>query len=55
MEIKKKSTSLNLNNGYRIHIDDPIVPDIFQTSRDLCHALHSERLKFLKKIESESK
>ena len=48
-------TSLNLNNGHRIHVEDPIVPDIFRTSRDLCHALHSERLKQLKRIESESK
>ena len=46
-------TSLNLENGCRIHINDPIVPEIFKLTRDLCHAVHSQRLKLLKKMESD--
>ena len=43
-------TSLNLENDVRIHIDDPLSRDIMTLSRDLCYAIHTERLKILKKI-----
>ena len=42
--------SLNLANDTRLHIDDPIVGDIFSLARDLCHGVHAERLRQLKEI-----
>ena len=45
--------SLNLDNEVRLHVDDPISREIFQISRDLCYAAHSERIKILKKLEEE--
>ena len=48
-------TSLNLENDVRIHIDDPLSREIMNLSRELCYAIHSERLKILKKIKEDQK
>ena len=45
-------TSLNLENGERIHINDPHVTVLFNMTRKLCHAIHSERMRKLKLRES---
>ena len=38
-------TSINLRK--RVHISDPIVPELYRISRDLCNHIHSERMKQL--------
>ena len=38
-------TSINLRK--RVNISDPIVPDLYSISRDLCNHIHSERMKQL--------
>ena len=38
-------TSINLRK--RVNMSDPIVPDLYRISRDLCNHIHSERMKQL--------
>ena len=48
-------TSLNLENDVRVHIDDPLSREIMTLSRELCYAIHTERLKILKKMKEDQK
>ena len=41
-------TSFNLS--LRVNINDPIVPSLFSLSRDLCFAIHNERMRQLKSL-----
>ena len=41
-------TSFNLKT--RVHINDPVVPDLFKLSRDYCYAIHSERTRKLEEL-----
>ena len=41
-------TSFNLTT--RVHINDPIVQQLFKLSRDLCFSIHSARMKKLKEM-----
>ena len=38
-------TSMNLTK--RVHINDPVNPELYRVSRDLCSHIHKERLKLL--------
>ena len=38
--------SFNLTK--RVHMNDPILSQLFKTSRDYCYAINSRRMKFLK-------
>ena len=42
------STTMNLER--RINENDPILPEIFQLSRDYCFAISNERTKLLKAL-----
>jgi hypothetical protein len=47
-------TSMNLTE--RVHINDPIVPQVFKLSRDLCYVINKRRTKLLKEMkENESR
>ena len=41
-------TSFNLKT--RVHISDPVVPELFKLSRDYCYAIHSERTRKLEEL-----
>ena len=41
-------TSFNLKT--RVHINDPVVPDLFKLSRDYCYAIHSEKNRKLEEL-----
>ena len=38
-------SSMNLSK--RIHINDPILPELFKLSRDLCNAIHKLRMRLI--------
>ena len=38
-------TSMNLKE--RVHVNDPIVPDLFKLSRDICYSINKRRMKLL--------
>ena len=42
------STSMNLDNYMRIHIEDPALMNVTKTCRDMCHAIGTERNRRLK-------
>ena len=44
--------SLNLPNKFRLNMNDPTIVPVFKIARDLCYALHSERLRKLKDASS---
>ena len=46
-------TSFNLKE--RIHMNDPIVTDLFRLSRHFCYAIHSDRIRHLKSLSEETK
>ena len=41
-------TSFNLRT--RVHISDPVVPELFRLSRDYCIAIHTERIRRLQEL-----
>ena len=41
-------TSFNLKG--RVHVSDPVVPELFKVSRDYCMAVHTERTRRLQKL-----
>ena len=43
-------TSLNLPSDCRFNVNDPNVSKIFAISRDLCYAIHSDRIKKLNQL-----
>ena len=40
-------TSMNLNS--RVNFNDPLMPDFFRISHDMCHSIHTKRMNILKK------
>ena len=38
-------TSMNLKE--RVHVNDPIVPELFRLSRDICYSINKRRMKLL--------
>ena len=46
-------SSFNLET--RIHLSDPILPDIFQLSRDYCNAIHTKRSNVITSYQQEQK
>ena len=48
-------TSLNLPNKFRVNISDTATLDIFKATRKMVHAIHTERIRQLKKIREEVK
>ena len=43
-------TSLNLLNGYRISITHPEAGQVFRVTRQYCYAIHTERVRQLKRL-----
>ena len=45
----------SFNLEMRIHLSDPILPDIFQLSRDYCNAIHTKRINVITSHQQELK
>ena len=46
-------TSINLD--LRINVTDPLLPEFFKLSRDLCHSIHTKRMNIIKEKNQEQK
>ena len=42
--------SLNLDNGFRVNINDPAAPDIYRTCRQILSVIHAERMRCLSNL-----
>ena len=40
----------SFNIADRVHLSDPVLPDLFKKSRDFCYAIHAERSRLLQQL-----